>query len=153
MVDTLLRRELAQGRFDTANVLAQINGTDPAANAEVSQTVPAGKYWELIAVSVVLVQGITNTPQPLLVIDDGADVVYEMFGSSAAQAVSTTCRYNWAPGCELSGQIGAGVNVHSTAPLPAGLILPPGWRVRTSTVGIAATSDYGVPSFYVAQYG
>jgi hypothetical protein len=148
-----LRREIAQGRLETINLLTQINGSDPAAGLEVSQTVPAGKYWELIAVSVVLVQGLTQTPQPLLSIDDGADVIWEVYGSSAAQAVSTTCRYNWAAGAELTGQIGTGANVHSTSRLPDGLIIPAGYRIRTITPGIGANSDYGVPSFFVAQYG
>lgn len=134
------------------SVLRAITGADPAAGAEVSQTVPAGKIWELCAVSVQLVQGITDTPQPILVIDDGANVLYEMFGSSAAQAVATTCRYSWAPDCPLTGQVGTAANVHAVAPLPEGLTLPAGYRVRTSTIGLTATGNYGVPSFYVVEY-
>jgi hypothetical protein len=133
--------------------IRQVNGTNPAVNTEISESVPDGKHWELAAVSIVLVQGITQTPQPLLVIDDGTDVIFEMFGSSAAQAASTTCRYNWAPDLPLTGQIGTGANVHSVAPLPAGLILEPGYRIRTSTLGIGANSDYGAPSLFVVEYG
>lgn len=135
------------------SALTTLVGTDPAAGVEVSQTVPAGKTWELIAVSVQLVQGATDTPQPILVIDDGANVVYEMFGSTTAQAVSTTCRYNWASGVALSGLIGATTNVHSVAPLPEELLLPAGFRVRTSTVGLTATGNYGAPTLYFVQYG
>ena len=40
----------------------QANGTNPAANTEVSEVVPAGKRWELKAVSVALVQGATLCP-------------------------------------------------------------------------------------------
>lgn len=130
----------------------QVNGTNPAANTEFSDTVPTGKAWRLIAVSVALVQGITQTPQPLLVLDDGTDVIFEGFGSTTAQAVSTTCRYTWAPGLTLTGLVGATTNVHSTAPLPEGFILLPGYRIRSSTVGIGANSDYGAPSYYVVEY-
>lgn len=126
----------------------QLNGSNPAAGAEVSQTVPGGERWELKAVSVALVQGLTQTPQPILQIDDGTDVVYESFGASAAQAVSTTCRYTWAPGHTLSGLVGATTNVHAVAPLPFGLVLDAGWRIKTVTLGIGANSDYGAPSFY-----
>jgi hypothetical protein len=133
--------------------VVQINGANPAAGSEISDTVPANTYWRLVAVSVSLVQGITNTPQPILQLDDGTDVIFEMFGSSAAQAVSTTCRYTWAPGAPLSGQVGATTNVHSTAPLPDGLLLGPGYRIRTTTLGLAATGDYGAPSYLVVQYG
>ncbi len=132
--------------------LQQINGTDPGAGVEVTQTVPAGKAWGLLSVSVALVQGITNTPQPILVLDDGVDVVYESFGSSAAQAVSTTCRYTWAVDNELTAVVGATTNCHANAPLADGLLLPEGYRVRTTTIGIAATADYGVPSLLVVEY-
>lgn len=133
--------------------LVQFNGTNPIAGAEVSETVPAGKFWELTAVSLVLAQGLTQTPQPILVIDDGTDVIYESFGASAAQAASTTCRYNWAPGLALSGLIGSGVNIHAVAPLPTCLILGPGYRIRTSTLGIGAATDFSAPSLHVVQYG
>lgn len=130
----------------------QVNGTDVAANTEFSHTVPEGKAWRLISVSVALVQGITQTPQPLLILDDGTDVIFEGFGCTTAQAVSTTCRYTWAAGLALTGLIGATTNVHANAPLPAGFVLTPGYRIRSSTVGIGANSNYGAPSFYVVEY-
>lgn len=136
--------------LSTAKVVA---GADPAANTEASVVVPAGKQWLVLAVSIQLVQGLTQTPQPILVLDDGTTVFFEAFGSSAVQAVSTTCRYTWSPDSPLTGQIGATTNVHSTAPLPEGLILGPGYRVRTSTLGLGANSDYGVPALYVVEYG
>jgi len=144
---------MGRGIRSVISELLQVNGTDPAANVEVSHTVPAGKQWELLAVSVVLDQGLTQTPQPILVIDDGTDVIFEMFGASAAQAASTTCRYNWAPNLPLSALIGSGANVHAVAPLPSGLVLSEGFRIRTSTLGIGANSNYGAPSLYVVQYG
>lgn len=127
-------------------------GTDVAANTEISEVVPAGKFWELLAVSVALVQGITQTPQPVLQIDNGTDVIYESFGCTTAQAVSTTCRYTWAPGLTISGLIGATTGVRAVAGLPSGLLLPPGAHVKTVTVGIGANSNYGVPAIYVAEY-
>jgi len=137
---------------DLASVV-QLNGTDQAANTEISETVPADEFWLLLAVSVALVQGITQTPQPILVIDDGVDVVFESFGSSAVQAVSTTCRYTWATGLLLSGQVGAGVDVHAVAPLPSGLLLPGGYRIKTNTLGKGANTNYGSPSLLYVKYG
>ena len=135
-----------------ANPPRRLTGTDPAANAEISVIVPTGALWGLLAVTVALVQGITDTPRPILVIDDGTNVVYESFGSSAVQVVSTTCRYTWAEGLELSGQVGATTNVHSNAPLPHGLVLPAGYRIRTSTIGLAATANYGAPGLLIVEY-
>lgn len=133
--------------------LKVVTGADPAANAEIAVTVPAGKAWKLLAVSVALVQGATQTPQPILVIDDGTTTFFEGFGSSGAQAASTTCRYTWAPDLPLSAQVGSGSGVHATAPLPSGLVLPAGARVQTSTLGKGANTDYGVPALFVVEYG
>lgn len=130
-----------------------IVGVDPAANNEATITVPAGKAWGLFSVSISLAQGLTQTPQPTLFIDDGTTVFEDILGSSAVQAVSTTCKYTWAPGMTQSGQIGAGAAVHSYAPLPDGLVLPAGSRVRTSTAGIGANSDYAAFVLYVVEYG
>lgn len=130
----------------------QVNGTNQAANTEITETVPAGKWWHLVAFSVSLVQGITQTPQPFLVIDDGTDVILEIPGSSAAQAASTTCRYTWAPGLTLTGQIGVTTGVRSVAPLPSDLILAAGFRIKTATIGLGANSDYAAGSLYVIEY-
>jgi len=115
---------------------------------------PAGKWWLLISVSVSLVQGITQTPQPILVVDDGANTIFELEGSSAAQAASTTCQYTWAAGIALvTGQLGSGAGIHSMAPLAYPLLLLPGYRIRSTTLGIGANTDYGAPSYYVAELG
>jgi hypothetical protein len=126
-------------------------GTDVAANTEISETVTAGETWELVAVSVALVQAATQTPLPILIVDDGTSVIFEMFGSTTVQAVNTTTQYTWFPGAPLTGQVGATTNVHSTGPLPPGLVLKAGSRIRTSTIGIGANSNYGVPSITVRK--
>jgi hypothetical protein len=131
--------------------IVRIAGIDPAATNEITDTVPTGKVWRLKSVAITLVQGATQTPQPILVIDDGTNVIYECFGSSAAQAVSTTCFYVWAPGLALSAQIGATTNVHSTAPLPDNFDMLSGWRIRTNTLGKGANSDFGAASLYVFE--
>ncbi len=140
--------------FGTYDTVLQINGTDVAADTEITETVTADKSWLVLSVSVALVQGATQTPQPILVVTDAADdVIYESFGSTTAQAVSTTCRYTWAPGLTLSGQVGATTNVHATASLPAGFIIPAGYKIKTSTIGKGANTNYGAPSLYVVEIG
>lgn len=131
----------------------QVNGTNPAANAEITETVPVGKWWHLLSFSVSLAQGITQTPLPCLTVDDGTDIILQIPGSTAAQAVSTTCQYTWAVGLTLTGQIGATNAVRSMAPLPSELILGPGFRIRTVTNGIGAGTDYAAGSLYVIEYG
>lgn len=136
----------------SAAMLKRVAGTNPAANNEVSEAVPADRLWQLLAIYVPLVQGITQTPQPILQLTDASDnVLAEIYGSTAAQAASTTCAYTWARGISVaSGQIGATTNVRSFAPLPD-VILKAGFKIKTVTIGIGANSDYGVPSLFVAE--
>lgn len=133
----------------STNKLRVFTGTDQAANTEVSEAVPAGKTWELLCVTVSLVQGNTQTPQPTLIIDDGTTTLYQSFGASSAQSADTTTQYTWAPGLTLTA--GAGATV-VTAPLPYGLVLPAGYRIRTSTGGKGANSNYGAPAIFVLEY-
>lgn len=135
------------------SVLKTHVGSNPAANTEVSVAVPSGKSWILYAVTVPLVQGATQTPQPILIIDDGTTVFFESFGATDAQPVSTTARYTWIPRGTLAALVGSGADMHAIAPLPEGLVLPAGFRVRTSTLGKGANTDYGAPALYVAELG
>lgn len=138
--------------YRSPNALPQlVTGSNPAANTEFSQTVTTAETWFLLAVTVELVQGLTDTPLPSLVIDDGTTVIALAPGSTAAQAASTTCRYTWAPGLVTSGQVGATTNVRSVGGLPDGLVLQAGWRIRSSTAGLGANSDYGAPVFTVVK--
>jgi hypothetical protein len=127
-------------------------GTDPAANAEISETVPAGKYWEVISVTALLVQGATQTPFPILILDDGTTELWEGYGAAAAQDASTTARYTWSQGGPGPGALlGATPDLHANAALPK-MILGPGYRVRTNTVGKGANTNWGAPRLLVVEY-
>jgi hypothetical protein len=128
--------------------LKTYTGTDVAANTEFSETVPVDKMWLLLGVSVSLAQGITQTPQPTLIVDDGTNVAFQGFGASSAQDASVTTQYTWAPGNSLTA--GAAATV-ATAPLPE-ILMGPGFRVRSSTLGIGANSNYGKPTIIVLEY-
>lgn len=138
-----------------SETLQRLAAADPAAAAEVGYVVPAGSRIRLLVVTVQLVQGLTQTPQPTLVIDDGSNIVYQAPGSSdaAGQPASTTARYTWAVGLSLTARVGATPNIFAYSPLPSGLMLPEGWRIRTLTIGSGANTDYGVASLLADDYG
>ncbi len=129
-----------------------ISAADPAANTEFSITVPVNQVWEVLAVSVACVQGATQTPWPSLQIDDGTTVFALLPGSTAAQAVSTTCQYTWAVGQTTSGQIGLTTAVRSAGTLPDNLVLNAGDRLLSLTVGIGANTNYGVPAVRIIRH-
>jgi hypothetical protein len=123
--------------------------TNPAANTEISETVPTGKAWELFGVSVSLAQGATQTPWPSLVIDDGTSTIFQAFSGTAAMDASVTAVHTWGLGLVAAG---SGASTASFGPLAAGLILGPGFRIRTATTGKGANSNYAAPVIYVCEY-
>jgi hypothetical protein len=122
--------------------VSSVSSNDAAAGAEFLFTVPAGEKWLLKSVSVPLVQSATDTPWPTLVIDDGTNVIWSARSGTAAQAINTTCQHSWGPASPLT-IAGATTAVKATGPLPEGLVLPAGYRIQSSTTGIAATANYG----------
>lgn len=128
-------------------------GSDPAANTEITEAVPAGEVWNLLSVSIVLAQAAAQTPQPILIIDDGTDagILFSALGATASQAVDTTCRYTWAPNFVTSAIVGSGANCFAFAPLLPTLVLTEGCRIKTTTVGKGANSNYSAPRLIVAS--
>lgn len=144
--------------FDVSRVtpvLKTIVGTNPAANTELSDTVPVAKFWKLLSYSVQLAQGATQTPLPNLVITDGTGEIFSAPGASAAVSAATTTQMTWAPGLTLTA--GAALT-RNYAPLPSygafslGLILPAGYKITSVTTGIGANTDYGAPRIFVVEY-
>lgn len=123
---------------------SSVSGANPAANAECLITVPAGERWVLKSVSVSLVQGATQTPWPVLIIDDGTNTLWSAHSGTAAQAFSTTCQHSWGAAAPTGIQ-GATTVVQAQGPIPQDMVLEAGSRIRTLTTGIGANTDYGVP--------
>lgn len=138
-------------RVDKTNKVTQsflaatsVSGANPGAGAECSITVPAGERWLLKSVSVTLVQGATQTPWPVLIIDDGTNTLWSAYSGTAAQAINTTAQHSWGAGSPTGIQ-GATTAVQAQGPIPLDMILEAGARIRTLTTGIGANSDYGIP--------
>ncbi len=120
-------------------------GADPAAGADWTFTVPAGAVWEIVAAYAVLVTDATVVSRAArLVVNDGvADFL--SIAPADVQTESLTYRYAWlgvgAAYRAANGQVVA---------LPR-LVLEPGWTFGTSTEGIVAGDNWGVPRLYVLE--
>lgn len=128
----------------TAIAATSVSGADPGAGVEASITVPAGEKWILKSFSLVNVQAGAGSTWPVLQITDGTNVIWQAYAGTAAQAVSTTCRFSWAPACPAI-IAGATTAVKATGPLPVDLVLGAGYVISTVTVGLSASGDYGIP--------
>jgi len=127
-----------------------VAGTNPAAGAEISETVPTGARWQLTALGFTLTTDATvATRQPNIIFDGGGPT--DMFRSAnpGTQPASSANRYHFAVGMPLDTVISGTTQL---AGLAASHILLPGHRFRTATGGLAAGDDYDTPTFTVREW-
>jgi hypothetical protein len=128
-----------------------ITGTDPGAGAEISVTVPTGKFWQLLSATFSLVTSATvANRRPSLTLDDGTNVFWR-WRTGVDIAASLTRAYFFES--ELNAEVDR-IAVDSSLYEPlAPRLLGQGYRIRTSTTAIQAGDDYGAPLLYVVEYG
>lgn len=131
-----------------AEVITTTVGTNPAAGAEVSQTVPAGERWTLKSLVVQLVTSITVASRRVsLVIDDGTNVIARIT-AGATQAATETRDYHFL------ANLGYADSAFESNVLDTGmpeLVLPAGYRIRTITENLdngVNKDDFGAPTIH-----
>lgn len=129
--------------------LRSFTGTDPAAGAEISETVPAGARWRFQSLHATLVTDATvATRNVQLLIDDGA-TTFHRGNAATSQAASLTFPYTFSPNGQA--MVGA-VNNAPQICTPVGLVLLAGWRIRTLTANVQATDNYGAPQLALEEW-
>ena len=128
--------------------LRSITGTDPAANVEISETVPTGARWSLLSFFARLVTDATVANREVsLVIDDGTTTCCQI-PSGTNHAASLTRDYHFA----THGQRNTIAQVAILqAPLPE-LVLAAGFRIRTVVTNRAAGDNWGAPQIMVEEW-
>lgn len=125
-----------------------IVGSDPAAGAEVSETVPTNAMWRLLSMAVTIVCDATvATRTPGLALDDGTNLYYRGPVGQASTASQTTV-YTFA---NVGASQGAG-GVAAVQVAPYELYLPPASRIRTITNNLQAGDDYSAPVLHVMEW-
>lgn len=122
--------------------------TDPAANTEISTTVPANQLWLLLGARVSLVTDANVANRTVaFTIDDGTTVV-QRYTSPSVQAASLTYGYTYTAGGSNATVLGNEVVVG----IGQNIMLAPGYRLKTVTTNIQATDNYGAMTFYIVRY-
>jgi hypothetical protein len=128
--------------------LRSITGADPAVGAEVSETVPAGVRWLLHSFRFTFqTSAVVATRTVGLTIDDGA-TVFLRIGDTNGQAASFNHGYTFAD----FGSANLFSSTQHFAPLPNGMPLAAGFRIRTSTVLLDGGDDFGAPQYLVEEF-
>lgn len=120
-------------------------GSDPAANTEFSVAVPGSEVWEVISLTATLVTDANAANRRVrLIVDDGTTTVAELV-ASADHTAGLTVQYTFARGVSDGGAVAVGALQVGLPPL----ILLPGYRLRSSTLNIQATDNWGAPALLV----
>lgn len=131
-------------------LLRVIPGTNPAAGAEILETVPTGARWRFIAMRAVLVTDATvATRVPSIVFQSAVPLEFLRIGPQTGQGLSTTGIFSW-----LSGQgydSGALATIQSIG-VPGSMWLAAGHRIATVTTNLQAGDDWAAPVLFLEEY-
>ena len=128
--------------------IGALTGTDPAAGAEISQTVPTNARWRPMAVYASLVTDATVADRyPTLTLDNGTTVFFRT-EQVDAHAAGVTRTYCWSLGYPRMGA----PSILVSHPLPIDIVLPQAYRIRTATANIQAGDNWGAPQLYCEEW-
>jgi hypothetical protein len=135
------------GPLERSGALRRVTGTDPAANTEISETVPTGARWRPLSMRFPFVTDANVANREVAVtFDDGTTVYYEAH-SGVNQAASLTRQYTAAL-TNLRGAAATGTGILIALP---DIQLAAGHRIRTATTNRQATDNYGAPELLVEE--
>lgn len=138
----------AGGPLTGAGQTGSTTGTNPAAGADWTYTVPAGFTQVLVSVRAVLTtSAVVANRVPVLRITIPTGQIVADIAAIAAQTASTTITYVWMAGAPANN-----TNNVQQMSLPQGLRLPAGSVVQTITAGISAGDQWSSISITYTQF-
>jgi hypothetical protein len=139
---------LVRGSTEGPGVLRSITGTDPAANVEITETVPANARWRPLAITFTLVTDANAANREVALTFDDGTTVFARVPSGFTHAASLTViysTYHHAPRFTVAQ------DTAKNFPLPR-IDLQGGFRVNTVTTARQATDNFGAPQMLVEEW-
>jgi hypothetical protein len=134
---------------DGAGTQRSINGTQPGAGAEISESVPANRRWILLAFRATLTTSATvGNRQVNITLDDGL-TLFVNSGSGFPQTASTGVPYHFFPGAFRGDNGNSSVGLQA----PTVMNMRSSFRIRTSTLGLLAGDQWSAPQYVVLEWG
>lgn len=135
--------------LENAGAIRAIGGATPAAGNDVAEVVPTGARWELLSFRATLTTSATVANRyPSMWLDDGTNEFFISNGGGP-EAASDAEVHVWVQGVPISSAflIGRALN-----PLPTGIRLGAGFRIRTQTNGLQATDQWSAVRYLVREW-
>lgn len=137
-----------EGPAEGRGMIRSITGTDPAAGAEISETVPTGARWRFYMIRTTLVADGTAANRVLsLAFDDGTTTFFQS-GTPSNVTAGITQSISYA----AVGQEDVTGTFSFTQCIPDTIFLMAGYRIKTATQSIQAGDNYGAPQYVVEEW-
>lgn len=137
-----------EGSTDGNGLIRSITGTDPAAGAELLETVPTGARWKLLFIQATLTPDATvATRYPLLKLTDGTATFFLSDPPAGITAGSATV-YQGAIGVPRAPSV-FGVTGWAT---PNEMILLAGYKIASFTYSLQAGDNWGAPQLLIEEW-
>ena len=134
--------------IDGPGVLRSITGTNPAADVEISETVPTNARWRVLAIQFSLVTDANAANREVaLTLDDGT-TVFARVPSGFTHVASTTIVYS---SFHHAPRFTVAQDTTKNFPLPR-VDLQGSFRLATVTTARQATDNYGAPQLLVEEW-
>jgi hypothetical protein len=126
-----------------------VQGTDPAAGLEITETVPTGARWEVMTFSAILTNGaIVANRIPALVFSKAPHVVAKsVVGASIAENLSRLV--SWGPGIQQQTAFDSPGRI---TVIPAKILLLAGMSLSTSTINFGVGDQYTDVAYVVREW-
>lgn len=134
--------------LDGGGAIRSIAGATPAAGAEISETVPTGARWEVLAFKTdFLASGVAGNRIPHLLFDDGANV-YASLGLNNTITAGQLRTMTWAQGLPT---VFVATSDRAMSSLPTNNRLAAGHRIRTAS-SLDAADTYLAVRYVVREW-
>jgi len=135
--------------LDGPGNLRSITGTTPGAGVDITETVPTGARWELLAFRFQLVTSVTVATRVVrLTLDDGTNVYFDA-NANVGQAASLTQIYDASQGLFVAQSV---ANIQVPISLPINLRMGAGHRIRTVSSALQVGDQYSAVQYLVREW-
>jgi len=138
-----------QRSTDGAGTLRSITGNTPAGGADISETVPQNRRWNLLSFFATLTtSAVVANRQPILQVNDGAHNLLSI-DAAANVVASTAIQITWAPGFLTAN----GIRGDQIAPIPTPTSMKGTYKINTFTANLQAGDSWSAPQYLVQEWG